>query len=264
VSKNLFIMVFAVMFASGCLAGQGFDYSPPWAFNPSMPIGQPTQGEIRNLHGRAADLMVVLSPISGGRTIQQAQVENTGFFQLGAVPPGMYVIRLVHLPDETILEQTVQIGVNGQSITLQLPEAPAQAAAATISADQLQHPLTSRGAKMIRKAQEYAEAGDHSKAIEELKRALTEPSAIPYAHSILGTEYLKTGQAGLAQGELEQAVEMLPHEAVLHSNLAYALFLRGDADRGEQEVRKALDLDHNNSHAQRLLGYILKARHAAQ
>ena len=113
---------------------------------------------------------------------------------------------------------------------------------------------------MIRKAQSLAAAADHLKAIEELTQALKEPSAAPYAHALLGQEYLKTGQAAPAAKELEQASAMLPHDAIIHSNFGYALFLMGEFARGEQEVRRALELDRNNSPAQRLLGYILKAR----
>lgn len=255
-SRNPFSILVATLLSAGCAMSQGLDFSPPWSANSG---GQGVPGEVRNLQGRT-DLFVVVSPISGGNTVERTPVEANGSFRLGAVAPGTYVVRLVRLPDETIVEQTVQVGIPGQSILIQLPERPSASVASTVSADQLQHPLSPKGAKMIRRAQDYAAAGDHSKAIEELKRASAESSAAPYAHSILGTEYLKTGQVSLAQDELERALQALPHDAALHSNLGYALFLRGDIDRGEQEVRKALDLDRNNSPAQRLLGYILKAR----
>jgi tetratricopeptide (TPR) repeat protein len=241
------------------LSGQALNSPPSWSagFNPIG--GQGVSGEIRNLRGSATDLMVVVNAITSARPVQQAPVDSNGFFQLGALLPGLYVVRLIHLPDQTILDQTVQVGENNPSITLQLPERAQESRAETVSADRLHHPLTRKGAKMIRAAQAYAEAGDHERAIEELKHALAEPSAVGYAHSILGTEYLKKGQPVLARQELEQALQMLPHDPVLHSNLGYALWLTGDSENGEREVRKALDLDHNSVAAQRLLGYILKS-----
>ena len=242
------------------LNGQMLDYSPPsWSsgFNPLG--GQSVTGEIRNLRGSATGLMVVVNAITSARPVQQAPVDSNGSFQLGALLPGLYVVRLIHLPDQTVLEQTVQVGENNPAITLQLPERAQESRPETVSADQLQHPLTRKGAKMIRAAQAYAQSGDHEKAIEELKHALTEPSAVAYAHSMLGTEYLKSGQPALARQELEQALQMLPHDAVLHSNLGYTLWLAGDPENGEREVRKALDLDRNSAPAQRLLGYILKS-----
>jgi tetratricopeptide (TPR) repeat protein len=248
---------FATFSFAAVLAAQSLD-STPWMFGPQG--GQPVHGEIRNLRDSVAELSIVLSDPASGRTIAQTTIDGSGTFQFRSVPAGSYVMKVVRPPFETIAEQPVQVGASGAVINLDLPENPAQARPATVSTDQLQHPLSSKGAKMIRKAQDYFQSGDHMKAIEELKRALAEPSAAPYAHSLLGTEYLKTGKIDAAETELEQAIQALPHDPALHSNLGYALVLRGEPDRGEQEVRKALELDRNNSPAQRILGYILKSR----
>jgi len=259
VSTNASAIVLPTFLASIGLAAQGMEYSAP-GLSGNMNAQPVVQGEIRNINFDTTDLMIVVSTLADGRPLERVPVEGSGTFQLYNMPPGTYSLKLIRPPGETILEQIAQIG-NGQMISLQMPDSPARnAAASTVSADQLQHPLSSKGAKMIRKAQSYAAAGDHAQAIDELRKALNEPSAVPYAHSLLGAEYLKTGQVAPAEAELEQAVQLLPHDPALHSNLAYALFLRGENERSEQEVRKALELDHNNSPAQKLLGYILKQR----
>jgi Flp pilus assembly protein TadD len=129
---------------------------------------------------------------------------------------------------------------------------------ATVSAEQLRHPVSRKGAKMIQRARSYSRAGDHAKAIEELQLALKEPSAAPYAHSILGSEYLRIGQVRAAVGELEDAVRLLPHEVANHSNLGYALYLVGQKDRGQQEVRLALSLDTKNPQTRFVLGIVEK------
>jgi tetratricopeptide (TPR) repeat protein len=139
------------------------------------------------------------------------------------------------------------------------PEPQVSQPAGTVSVEQLQHPLSHKGEKLIRQAQNFAAMGDHDKAIAELQLALKEPSAIPYAHSLLGTEYLRTNQAPAAIEALEQAVKLLPRNAVNHANLGYALFLMGDAERAEQEVRRALDLDRDNEKTRRVLGLITHA-----
>jgi Flp pilus assembly protein TadD len=137
---------------------------------------------------------------------------------------------------------------------------PVPQAAATISAEQLRHPLSRKGASLIRQARNFAAMGRHDKAIAELQPALQEPSAIPYAHSLLGSEYLRVNQVPAALVELEQAVALLPRNAADRSNLAYALFLSGDLERGEREVRQALDIDRNNPTTRRVLNQILDAR----
>jgi len=131
--------------------------------------------------------------------------------------------------------------------------------AATISVDQLQHPLSRKGAGLLRQAQNFSAMGDHARAIEELQLALKERSAIPYAHSLLGTEYLRTNQVPAAIEALEQAVKMLPRTAVNYANLGYALFLMGSVERAEVELRRALDLDRNNEKTRRVLSIVTHA-----
>jgi tetratricopeptide (TPR) repeat protein len=148
------------------------------------------------------------------------------------------------------------------------PEPQAFQAAGTVSVEQLQHPLSRKGEKMLHRAKNFSAMGDHGKAIAELRLALGERSAIPYAHSLLGSEYLKINQVPAAIEALEQAVKLLPRNAVNHSNLGFALFLMGYADRAEQEVRRALDLDRalgqNNEKTRHVLSLITHAREAGQ
>jgi Flp pilus assembly protein TadD len=134
------------------------------------------------------------------------------------------------------------------------------ATAGKISVDELQHPLSRKGESLIRQAQNFVAMGDHDKAISELRLALKERSAIPYADSLLGVEYLKTNQVPAAIDALEQAVKLMPRSVPNHSNLGYAFFLMGYLERGEQEVRRALDLDRNNEKTRRVLSLITHAR----
>ena len=46
--------------------------------------------------------------------------------------------------------------------------------------------------------------------MQELRDAMKDPVAMPYAISMLGEEHLKAGQVDAALGELEQAVHLLP------------------------------------------------------
>src|SRR5581483_7041373 len=87
-------------------------------------------------------------------------------------------------------------------------------------------------------------------------QALEDPSAAPYAHAILGTEYLKEGQPRAAIPELEHAAGVLPM-AGIHSNLGYALCLTGQEKRGEHEFEEALRIDGNSAQARFLMGILL-------
>jgi Flp pilus assembly protein TadD len=153
---------------------------------------------------------------------------------------------------------------NPRGLAPQVPEtsgaAPARTVSpGTVSVEQLQHPLSRKGASLIRRAQNFAAAGDHGNAIAELRLALKERSAIPYAHSLLGSEYLKINQVPEAIEALEQAVKLMPRSAVNHSNLGYALYLLGDIERAAREVRQALELDRNNERTRHVLSLIVHA-----
>jgi tetratricopeptide (TPR) repeat protein len=137
---------------------------------------------------------------------------------------------------------------------------PAPPPPGTVSVEQLQHPLSRKGAKLIAQARNFSAMGRHDQAIEQLQLALKETSAVPYAYSMLGVEYLKTNRVASAITELEQALALLPRNVVDRSNLGYALFLSGDLERAETETRQALELDRNNAKTQRVLNQILTAR----
>lgn len=131
----------------------------------------------------------------------------------------------------------------------------------TVSVDELRHPPSRKGQKLIDKIEKELQAGDPSSAMEELNLAVKEPSAAPYAHNILGVEYLKIHKVSEAVDELE-AIALLPGFAAGHSNLGCALCLDGQSERGFQEIETALNLDRSFLRAHFLKGVILMDRGA--
>jgi Flp pilus assembly protein TadD len=127
-------------------------------------------------------------------------------------------------------------------------------AARTVSVELLRYPLSAKALYMLQKALQISEHGDHLGAIKQLQRTLSKcPGTDAYVDSLLGVEYLRTGQFSEAIGALEQAVTLLPHDASNHANLGLALVCKGLYDRAEPELRRALELDPNNSTAGRLI-----------
>ena len=128
----------------------------------------------------------------------------------------------------------------------------------TISADLLRQPVSRKARQILQKAQHAADAGDHARAIGFLETALAKyPESVAWTQSMLGVEYLKTDQFAAALASLEQAVLLLPRDAVDRSNLGFALASTGQYDRAEQELRHALALDHSNLKARQLLDVVL-------
>ncbi len=125
---------------------------------------------------------------------------------------------------------------------------------ATISKDVLMHPLSAGARRRLVKARQLARLGEHQAAIKELRETLVkEPSSAPYAQSLLGVEYVQNHQFAEARISFEEALHLMPHESVSHSNMAASLAAAGDWISAEQEARKALELDPENSNAKSLL-----------
>jgi tetratricopeptide (TPR) repeat protein len=126
---------------------------------------------------------------------------------------------------------------------------------ATVSSDMLRHPLTEKARRRLLKALRLSGLGKHPAAIQELRETLVkEPSSAPYAHNLLGVEYVENGQFDEARNSFEEAVRLMPHESVNHSNLGFALAVAGDWNSAEQEARTAIQLDPANTKAETLLG----------
>jgi tetratricopeptide (TPR) repeat protein len=125
---------------------------------------------------------------------------------------------------------------------------------ATISKDALRYPLSAKARRRLVKALHLAALGEHPAAIKELRETLVkEPSSAPYAQSLLGVEYVRNQQFAEARNSFEEAVRLKPHESANHSNLGASLAVAGDWNSAEQEARKALELDADNSKAKSLL-----------
>jgi tetratricopeptide (TPR) repeat protein len=139
------------------------------------------------------------------------------------------------------------------------PATVRQDAPNTVSVAELRHPLSRKGQALIAKAQNDLHAGKTEEARAELAKAMQEPSAVPYAHSVLGAMYLRLGRLPEAIAELGLAVQLLPI-AVNYSNLGYAHWANGDTEQGEQELQQSLQLDHSSPQAHYLLGLLLLDR----
>jgi len=117
----------------------------------------------------------------------------------------------------------------------------------TVSADSLRHPISPKAHGMLQKALRMMDSGDHQAAINQLTLTLTKyPDSAPYVDSLLGVEYMRTERYPDAMNSFERAAELLPHDAVIRYNFGLALVCNSLLDRGEVEVRRAIQLDPAN------------------
>jgi Flp pilus assembly protein TadD len=133
-----------------------------------------------------------------------------------------------------------------------------------VSVDLLRHPIGEKPRRMLRRAMETMDSGDHEAAIKQLLEILSKyPESAAYVHSLLGVEYMKTDQFHAAVDSFEQAVALLPHDAINRHNLAVSLLCIRNFGRGEQEARRALELDPDNPTIRALVDALQRAREQA-
>jgi Flp pilus assembly protein TadD len=134
----------------------------------------------------------------------------------------------------------------------------------TVSADVLRHPLSSKARRLFEKAMHFAEMGNHHAAIDGLRDALVKcPADAPYAHNLLGLEYIETHEYTEAKDSFAEAARLMPRESSNHSNLGLSLAIVGDWETAEKEERKALQLDKSNSKARVILEALLVRKRKA-
>jgi Flp pilus assembly protein TadD len=123
--------------------------------------------------------------------------------------------------------------------------------AAAVSVDVLRHPISAKVRRVLMGAMRQIESGNHDGAIEQLQVTLAKyPDSAAWVLNLLGVEYVKTDQFEAAVRSLEQAVLLLPHDAMTHYNFGLALICSGDHDRAETEIRRAVELDPENAQMQ--------------
>jgi tetratricopeptide (TPR) repeat protein len=123
-----------------------------------------------------------------------------------------------------------------------------------VSVDALRHPLNRKARRLLETALGYAESGEHARAITILQDGVAKIAAIaPYAHNVLGVEYLRTGRNAEAVKEFDEAATSLPHDAVVRTNFAVSLCITGQFTEAEREARLALSLDPSSASAQELM-----------
>jgi Tfp pilus assembly protein PilF len=130
--------------------------------------------------------------------------------------------------------------------------------AQTISADLLRYPISYKTRSMLRRALDWMRLGEHREAIHQLENTLTkDPSSAAYVHSLLGFEYMQTDQFAAAVSSFEQAVSLLPHDAINHTNFGISLAAIGDYKRAEEQARRGQQLDPQNPEIQRFLNAVV-------
>ncbi|MBI2877985.1 MAG: tetratricopeptide repeat protein [Candidatus Tectomicrobia bacterium] len=106
--------------------------------------------------------------------------------------------------------------------------------------------LGSEEAQYLRSLQtgkELYSRGEHEKAMEELKQAVTLQPNLAEAHFLLGIIYARMGKNDLARERFARVVELEPDHVQSHNNLGVIYQSIGLVDLAQEEFRKAIQID---------------------
>jgi Tfp pilus assembly protein PilF len=162
--------------------------------------------------------------VLGGDEFENAS-ETVSIGNSGAVPaqgnPGQYAVPLVY-----------QI-----HIYLKPKRANTTGLASTSNAALASVPAPARG--LFQQALTNARAGDHAKAIEQLKSVIAQAPRFALAYNELAVQYLKKDQPAQAAEILKAALEITPNDFTLRLNYGIALLNQKKFEAAEAELRLA-------------------------
>jgi len=186
-------------------------------------------GMFRFTHLRPDEYTVV---VDGGDEYERA-IETVSIGNSGAVPaqgsPGQYAIPLVY---------QVQIHLKPKRLNAAGQPAAANAVFANV-------PAPAREA--FQQALESGRAGQHAKAIDQLKSVISQAPRFALAYNELAVQYLKTGRETQAIETLKEGLGISPEDFTLRLNYGIALLHQKKFAAAETELRKAIQKTNADS-----------------
>jgi len=143
-------------------------------------------------------------------------------------------------------------------LQIRLPEKPVNhGRGETISVKQLLQPPSKKAFRSFVEAQRFSDAGDYTRAVTALERAVRESPGYAEAHVNLGAQYVRTGRFAEAVTELNRALDITGPAPVTLCNLAAAQLRLGRRAQAIESARAALRLDGGSPQGHLILGVTL-------
>jgi tetratricopeptide (TPR) repeat protein len=194
------------------------------------------QGRVYAPDGKAVSLRLRVRLESPDTSPMSSVTDEDGAFIFARIPPGNYRLTVEGGPDFESSYEYPSIyregSAGGRIVRLAIFMRPKE---------KDDFPGVHKDAvTAYKKARELGHAGEHTKAIEQLNKALAVyPKFGPALHE-LGVQYLKTGQVDKAAEALDSAVKLAPEEFLPRLNYGFALLSQKKFDLAEEQLRLAL------------------------
>ena len=213
------------------------------------------QGRLYLPSGRKLDrrLRVRLSSVRGGDN--STLTDDSGNFTFRRLASGTYTVTVEGGREFETAMETVDV-LEGQrrdqvyTVQIRLVERSAargREAPGVVSAATAGLPAEVRA--LYEKALEASAAGDHKKAVKELRAALELHPQFPLALNELGVQYLSLRQLDDAAGSFASAVKLAPEEPALRINYGVLLIRQKKYAEAEEQLARAVALDEKSAAA---------------
>lgn len=131
----------------------------------------------------------------------------------------------------------------------------------TVTMQELRHKVPPRARKKMEKAEKARLANRLDDAIDLYKQTIAIDPEYVAARNNLATLYLRGADTNLGLEQLQEAITVSPHNAMLFRNLAIGYELARQIADAERAARMAVDLDRTGAEPRLLLGLILLEEH---
>jgi len=225
------------------------------------------QGRLYLPSGRKLDsrLSVRLSSIRGGEF--STLTDGDGNFTFRRLRAGTYTVTVEGGREFETAVETVDIiagsrqqDESGQVYTVQIRLEVKRAASDPARPGVVRAPskgVPAEAGARYTKALEASAAGDHKRAVRELKGALEIHPQFPLALNELGAQYMILGQLGDAAEAFDSAVKLAPDAPVLRINYGILLVRRKKYAEAETQLARAVALDGKSGAARLHRGHAL-------
>ncbi|HEV7397018.1 MAG TPA: tetratricopeptide repeat protein [Pyrinomonadaceae bacterium] len=249
-----FILLIMVLAGKSLLAQtSGLD---PDVGNPGLGGQSIIQGRIFSPSGNPLNrrVRVKVRSVRGGPL--SVMSDDNGAFTLVRLTAGTYDFTVDAGSDFEVANESVEVSTNGQTAYIQIrlksnisatAHAPGVVNAALAD-------VPKPALDLYEQALQSSQAGEHKKAIDQLKKALdVAPEFVP-ALNELGMQYVGLNDLNKAAGFLQQAVKLAPDTFIPRLNNGLVLLLQKKYQPAEAELRLAISRNDSSPAAHEYLG----------
>jgi len=227
--------------------------------NPGLNGHSVIQGRIFYPSGTPIDRRVRVKVISVRGGPSSATSDDNGAFTLVRLPQGTYDLTVDAGPEFELANESVEIRTDGQTAYVQFRLKPKSGGTyrppGVISAATASYPKPALD--LYQQALDSSQSGDHKKAVEHLKKAITIAPEFVAAMNELGMQYVQLNDLDKAAGTLEQTVKLAPDAFLSHLNYGLVMLLQKKYQPAESELRLALSKSDSSAAAHEYLGRAL-------